>query len=49
MADYEKKTQIQMSSTRNAGVYSDLTSGPSGDVEKPPASPEHEKLNKDDD
>jgi hypothetical protein len=48
MADYEKKTQIQMSSTSNAGVYVDLT-GPDGDKEKKAESPETEHLNKDDD
>ncbi|CAL1536609.1 unnamed protein product [Lymnaea stagnalis] len=43
MMDKEKKMQIQMSSARNAGVYQDLTvSVPAED--KPPASPEHERL-----
>lgn len=50
MADYEKKTQIQMSSARNAGVYVDLTSAPPSDEkEKPAESPETERLNKDED
>ncbi|KAK7485591.1 hypothetical protein BaRGS_00023166 [Batillaria attramentaria] len=50
MADYEKKTQIQMSSARNAGVYVDLTSAPAGDEkEKPTESPETERLNKEED
>lgn len=44
MADYEKKTQIQMSSTSNAGVYVDLTAA--GEKDKQPESPETERLNK---
>lgn len=40
----EKKMQMQMSSARNAGVYQDLTVSVPAE-EKPPASPEHEKLN----
>lgn len=43
LMDKEKKMQIQMSSARNAGVYQDLTVSVPGD-EKPPASPEHERL-----
>ncbi|XP_005100079.1 uncharacterized protein LOC101852249 [Aplysia californica] len=43
MMDKEKKMQIQMSSARNAGVYQDLTVSVPVD-EKPPASPEHERL-----
>ncbi|BFZ24405.1 hypothetical protein BsWGS_27444 [Bradybaena similaris] len=43
LLDKEKKMQIQMSSARNAGVYQDLTVSVPGD-EKPPASPEHERL-----
>ncbi|XP_055894887.1 uncharacterized protein LOC106061444 [Biomphalaria glabrata] len=43
MMDKEKKMQIQMSSARNAGVYQDLTVSVPAD-EKPPASPEHERL-----
>ena len=49
MADYEKKTQIQMSSTSNAGVYVDLTSAPGSEKEKLPDSPETEHLNKEED
>ncbi|KAH9508251.1 hypothetical protein Btru_050603 [Bulinus truncatus] len=41
--DKEKKMQIQMSSARNAGVYQDLTVSVPAD-DKPPASPEHERL-----
>lgn len=48
MADYEKKTQIQMSSTSNAGVYVDLTSAPE-EKEKQADSPETEHLNKEED
>ncbi|GFO47545.1 hypothetical protein PoB_007405000 [Plakobranchus ocellatus] len=40
----EKKMHMQMSSAHNAGVYQDLTVTVPVD-EKPPASPEHEKLN----
>ena len=47
MADYDKKTQIQMSSTTNAGVYLDLTAT-GGEKEKQPDSPETEHLNKED-
>ncbi|XP_025085836.1 uncharacterized protein LOC112559109 isoform X1 [Pomacea canaliculata] len=49
-ADYEKKTKIQMSSTGNAGVYVDPTTTlAEGDKEKPAESPEHERLNKEED
>ena len=44
MLEKEKKMHIQMSSARNAGVYQDLTVSVPAE-EKPPASPEHEKLN----
>lgn len=49
MADYEKKTKIQMSSTGNAGVYVDLSAAPQDEKEKQPESPETEHLNKEDD
>ena len=48
MADFEKKTQIQMSSTTNAGVYMDLTVAAASarqDNKEHDGSPETERLN----